>query len=534
VRTLCTLVLAGLLLVVPATAANAQVWPREFQGHHQVLPVYVVPWLGLEDLPTLSDRGAIGLMVTAAGPRTSASQAFGSLVRGVLHNSRLGDKVTGPVLIRVRKRNALPTGGPVIVIGLPPTSSVPNVQRYPIALFNRHCHGILVSSLTRVPGLVSIADVARTALASKDALTCRSGGNPVQQLDELESRIDVARGSTMAGTVIVLVMAFLLALLRPRWIVPAVATALVANLALGFLDAGDATMTLVVLTLLSLAGGLAGERLSLERRPGLLGAGLVGILLAYLAAMVVAPWSLSLAPLGPELTARFFGVSNLLETLLLLPALLAAVLVGRRLGPLGFVAVALIALAVVAENRLGADGGGAIVLGVAYAVLGVRLAGGRWRLVVPAVVFAGLVVLGLANLDAASSGPDHLRGALTGGLPALGQVLLHRVPLSYARMLDQWYLVFPACALGLLAVRAIRAQHDPGRRALDIAFLAGIVASLALNDSPGPVTLGGLAVFLALEPDALRRELAPLARRLPRLAPQPEPVPVTAGSRRRR
>jgi hypothetical protein len=517
---------------VPAAAANAQVWPREFQGHHQVLPVYVVPWLGLEDLPTLSDRGAVGLMVTAAGPRTSAAQAFGSLVRGVLHNSRLGLKVKGPVLIRVRKRNALPTGGPVIVIGLPPTSSIPNVQRYPIALFNRHCHGILVSSLTRVPGLVSIADVARTALASDNALTCRSVGNPVEQLEQLESRIQVARSSTMGGTVIVLVMAFLLALVRPRWVVPAVATALLANLALGLLGAGDATMTLVALTLLSLAGGFAGERLL--RRPTLLGAGFVSILLAYLAAMVLAPWSLSLAPLGPELTARFFGVSNFLETLLLLPALVAAVVVGRRVGPLGFALVALLSLGVVAENRLGADGGGAVVLGVAYAVLAVRLAGGRWRLVVPAVAFAGLLVLGLANLDAASSTPDHLRGALTGGLPALGQVLLHRVPLSYARVLEQWYLVFPACALGLLAVRAIRAQRDPARRALDVAFLAAIATSLAFNDSPGPVTLGGLAVFLALEPFALRRELAPLARRLPRLAPQPEPVPVTAGSRRRR
>ena len=60
--------------------------------------------------------------------------------------------------------------------------------------------------------------------------------------------------------------------------------------------------------------------------------------------MAFAPWSLSLAPLGPELTARFFGVSNLLETLLLLPALLAAVLLARRLGPAGFALVALLAM----------------------------------------------------------------------------------------------------------------------------------------------------------------------------------------------
>jgi hypothetical protein len=355
----------------------------------------------------------------------------------------------------------------------------------------------------------------------------------VERLDALEHRIEVARGSTMAGTVIVLIMALLLALFRPRAVVPAVASALLANLTLGFLGAGDSTVRLVVLTLLALAGGIAGERLF--RRPVLLGVGLAGVLVAYLAAMVFAPWSLSLAPLGPELTARFFGVSNLLETLLLLPALLAAVLLGRRLGPVGFALVALLAMAVVAENRLGADGGGAVVLGVAFAVLGVRLAGGRWRLVVPAVAVAGLIVLALANADAASSTPDHLRGALTGGLPGIGKVLLNRVPLSYARVLDQWYFVFPLLALGLLAVRAIRAQPDPARRALDAAFLAGITVSLLLNDSPGPVTLGGLAVFLALEPYALRRELAPLARRLPRLAPAPppEPVPIAAGPRRR-
>jgi hypothetical protein len=246
--------------------------------------------------------------------------------------------------------------------------------------------------------------------------------------------------------------------------------------------------------------------------------------------MAVNASALSLSPLGPELTSRFYGVSNLLETLLLAPALLAAGLLGRRFGLLAFSSVAALALATVAENRLGDDGGGAVVLGIAFAVLVVGMRRARLRMLVPALAVAALAVLALLGLDAATSSPDHLRGALRGGPNGLATVLAHRVPLAYARVAEQWYLVFPLLALAALIVRSRRWPTGRDRTSLVLAYTAGIVTSLLLNDSPGPVTLAALASFFALEPAALRRELELLTARALPPAPLPS-APVGAAVR---
>src|SRR5207244_7075261 len=118
------------------------------------------------------------------------------------------------------------------------------------------------------------------------------------------------------------------------------------------------------------------------------------------------PSVLSLATMGPELTARFYGVSNLIETLLLVPALLGAKLLGERLGPVAFLGVAALALAAVAENRLGADGGGAIVLGVAFAALGVGMVGRGIGAVAGPLAGASARVYALLAHAAAFSRPD--------------------------------------------------------------------------------------------------------------------------------
>jgi hypothetical protein len=240
------------------------------------------------------------------------------------------------------------------------------------------------------------------------------------------------------------------------------------------------------------------------RRRIVLGIALVSVLAAYAVTMVVHPWALSLAPMGPELTSRFFGVSNLLETLLLVPALLGAYLLKERFGWLAFGAVGLLALLTISENRLGADGGGAVVVAVGFALLAV---GTSWRRALPALGVAGLLVLGLLHLDAASSSPDHLRGALNGGVSGLADVAANRVPLAYARMLEQWYLVFPLLA----AIAICIAVKSP----VIVALLGALAASLLVNDSPGPVTLAGLAAVLALEGGLVQRTLAlPLLRRI--------------------
>ena len=165
----------ALVLTSDATAATS----GDFSGHErQVFPVVVVHGLTLGDLPQLATEGAVGLMVPNAGPRTSQVAAFAGMVRGILYNTRLPFPHDA-VLIRVVQSTEIPQRGPAIVVGLPPATSAPNDRRYPIAVIGRGYHGLLTSSLTRVPGLVSIADVARTALQTPHALDTRRDGGPV-------------------------------------------------------------------------------------------------------------------------------------------------------------------------------------------------------------------------------------------------------------------------------------------------------------------------------------------------------------------
>src|SRR5919201_1035382 len=106
------------------------------------------------------------------------------------------------------------------------------------------------------------------------------------------------------------------------------------------------------------------------------------------------------------------------------------------------------------------------------------------RALVLALAAAAIGVAALLDLDAAISGPDHLRGALSGGVSGLAAVAAHRVPLAYARLATQWYLVFPLAAMAVAVVRMRREA-----RPVTLAFAAALAASLLVNDSPGPVTL---------------------------------------------
>ncbi len=481
----------------------------DFAGHHtQTFRVVVVPGLTIGDLPQLASEGAVGLLVPNAGPRTSQGDAFAGMVRGILYNTRLA-RPRDRVLIHVHQSLSIPTTGPVIVVGLPPASSAPNNRRYPIAVIGHGYHGLLVSSLTRLPGLVSMADVARTALQTPHALTWRRDDGAAVSSYRLESQIEVARTTTMPTSVLVLSLLVFIALLIPIGAPAAVGFALIANLALGTYPTGDTASRVALVGACTVAGALLGPR---RRLP--LALLMVGTLVAYGVMMIVQPWSLALAPIGPELTSRFFGISNVLETLLLAPALIGAKLLMERWGWPAFLAVGALSLAVIAENRLGSDGGGAIVIGVAFALLAVRMA--RWprRYVLPALGAAALVVLGLANLDAASSSPDHLRGALQGGVTGIANVAANRVPLAYDRMLHQWWLVIPGFFALVIGVAAAR------MRPAAFALVAALAASLLVNDSPGPVMIAGLTAVFAVEDGLLHRTLTvPVLRRV--LAPAP-------------
>ena len=499
------LALCAAALVFAGTATA-----NDFTGpHKQVFRVVVVHGLTIGDLPQLATEGAVGLLVPNAGPRTSQAAAFAGMVRGILYNTRL-PRPHDAVLIHVQQSTSIPAHGPVIVVGLPPATSAPNDRRYPIAVIGRGYHGLLTSSLTRLPGLVSMADVARTALQTPHALDWRRDGGAVASSYTLESKIEVARTTTMPTSVLLLSLMVFIALLLPAGAPAAVGAALLANLLLGLHPSGATGWQVALVGAATIAGALLGPR---RRMP--LALSLLGILVAYGATMILQPWSLALAPIGPELTSRFFGVSNLLETLLLVPALIAARLLTQRFGWTAFALVGGISLAVIAENRLGSDGGGAIVVGVAFALLAVRMAGWHVRTAIPALVAAALVVLGLANLDAASSSPDHLRGALHGGFSGIMHVAANRVPLAYDRMIEQWWLLIPgffAVGVGIAAARYATARQE---RAAMLALLAALAASLLVNDSPGPVMIGGLTAIFGLEAGVVHRFLAvPVLRRL--------------------
>ena len=145
--------------------------------------------------------------------------------------------------------------------------------------------------------------------------------------------------------------------------VAGVAGVLLANLLAGALGIG--TGGGAALLLLGAACGLAWA----WRRPrsGVLAALMAGVLAAYLVSFELDERWVALSPFGPSQNARFYGVSNLLETFLLVPALVGAALLRRR--PWAAAGLALLAFVMIAGSRFGADGGGAIVLGVGYAVL---------------------------------------------------------------------------------------------------------------------------------------------------------------------
>jgi hypothetical protein len=90
-------------------------------------------------------------------------------------------------------------------------------------------------------------------------------------------------------------------------------------------------------------------------------------------------------------------------------------------------------------------------------------------------------------------------------------VAANRVPLAYERMIEQWWLLIPgffAVAIGLAAARW-------SNRAVALALLAAVAASLLVNDSPGPVMIGALTAVFAVEGGLLRQYLTePVLRRL--------------------
>lgn len=470
-----------------------------------VMAVIAVPGLAVDALDELDERGAIGLIVPGAGPSTSQAGAMRALARGEVTNSladETDDEGGAGDRVRVRLAEAVPRLGdrPLIVVGVPRGGEQRNDRRYPIAVIAPGYNGVLKSSATRIPGLVAVGDVARTARRDDGALQSQAADNRQDDLTELDDRID----DNSAGRLPVLLAVGLAAAIaalggRARSGLVALAAMLLANVALGVAGAAEAAVTVPVILAAGAAGGMAGRRAWSD--PALVGLCLA-VVAAYLAGYGLWPDDLALSPLGPTQNSRFYGMSNILETLLLVPVVAGAGLAARAAGIAGWVAVAAAAIVLYTGSRYGAAGGGAVVVAVALWVVVVEDRQAR-RLVAAALLPLGaLAVAAVVKFDEARGNDSHVVAALADGPVALVGALGDRIELSWARLVDQWPVTIVAVAalVGLLAIHGTVVRETAGRRerSLLTAFVVGVVVSLVVNDSPAEITLLGLAGYSVL------------------------------------
>ena len=409
-------------------------------------------------LDRYAETGAVGLAVPGAGPTVTRESALNTLLTGKVVSSLLGGAPKGPSLIE------LDDGPPPdTLVVLPPSGESENT-RYPIAVTPGQ-RGVLTSSSTRIDGLVSLSDVAHGSL---EVVAVQ---DPVATLQRLEHRIERNDRIRLPLTLLLGGLAYIAAVLAPGLAPRVVLLGLAANLWL----AGWWVVAIVALAAAVLPLGLA----------------CASVLLAYLLVLGLDAESVALSPFGPSQAGRFYGVSNLLETMLLVPAILGPALLGR----IG-VAVAGLSLVAVAGSRFGADGGGLLGLLAAYATVLVRTRGLRldFRRVAALVVAGVAAAIVLVGLDAAIGGSSHVTHAVGDGPGAVLGDIADRLELSARRTFGA---VGPAFAvLASLAVLCVVATRRP-RRPLTDAVLVALLVSLVVNDTPGDVIgFGAVAAFV--------------------------------------
>jgi hypothetical protein len=280
----------------------------------------------------------------------------------------------------------------------------------------------------------------------------------------------------------------------------AFATALAASLALGV--AGISTRWVVVgvlaLAVLCLAPLLAFA----ARSPEAVAVVCVAAIAAYLAAFAADGRWIALSPLGPTQNARFYGLSNLLETFMLVPAFVGAAVLARRRSGL-FAAVAVLALVTVAGSRFGADGGGAVVLAAGYAALSALLARSRRVALLATAVATAIGIALVFLLDELTGASSHVTRTIRGGPDDLAEAFWDRITLSWARATDRvstaLIISIAAVALVLLVVRLLKRGASARRAALPLAVVVAVATSLVVNDSPVDVVVTGLVAYLAVE-----------------------------------
>ena len=423
-------------------------------------------------------------MVPASGSTVSRETALASLTHGKLENSLLGGKPSGNPLIALGGALSPVT----IYVALPPPGRHHNLDRYPIAIVGDGYRGLLLSSSTHIPGLVSIADVAPSVRSlergRKPILTSRAARDAPAQLARTNTRLNAAHFARKLSTRVLIGLVFGFAALA--WLfrsplfgratllaIPAMVLASTIASAL-HVEHGIPWWSGVIALALTLPLSFV------ARTRALYAWALVLLLGAYAVFLGVSPATVSLAALGPhpEGGGRFFGMTNQVETLLLAPALALGALVELPL----LAVVALASLVVVGWSRLGADGGGLIVYAAGFATLGLLGFRGRVTLSRAALAAMGVVAVGLAlvGLDALTGGSSHVTHAVGGGPGRVISDLGHRLHLSWRGIVNKSdHLAITVVSLITLVVLALL---QPRSRTLD-ALLVALVVSLAVNDS---------------------------------------------------
>ena len=446
-----------------------------------------------------SPEAAHGLLVPGQGATVTRRGAFASLVRGKMENSLVGGVPGGRPLISPATRPARIT----FYVSLPPPGRHHNVVRYPIAVVGPGYRGLLVSSSTRLAGLVSLADVAPSIRAlergDRPKIQARPSNHPLAQLARLDRRLNDAHDARVLAMIVLAALMALLGLLalftrspligRAAFLVAPASVAIAVLLSAAAVTTPWVAVLMLALTVLVVTLGAAALL-----RPRVPLALWLGALFAFLFAVMWArpEWN-TLAVIGPHPDGggRFYGLTNQVETLLLSPALVLGALAGLRALPV----VALVVAAGVAASRIGADGGGLVVYLAGFLVLGLRV--GRvpaLRAAAATAVAAGAALL-LVGIDAATGGSSHVTDAVGGGPGSLAGDLAHRVHLSAASVGSTWNnaLLFSA-SVAVLVWLTLRRPRLP---VLD-ALLAALAVSLVVNDTPTDVAGWGVLSALVL------------------------------------
>jgi cytochrome c551/c552 len=443
----------------------------------------------------ITGQGAVGLYVPGAGGRASRAGAIASIRRGTVENAALGGKPRGKILVDLVFGTPTTPRRPGVYVTLPPPGQHPNTKRYQVLIVGPGYAGILTAHSTRIRGLVSIADLAPTAVALAEGrsppIRSAPDRNALAHLRALDARLaGVHHDRGWILVAIVLTMLLLIAV-APRSAPLAGAAAVTASLLLAWGDATRFALALVVMVVLTAALAIAASfRRTLV--PWLVAA----FFAAFTLVLAVDPELNSLGVFGarPDGGGRFYGIGNQLETLLLPPVLAAAAIAGLR----GLLPLAALALVTIGWSKAGADGGGLVVFATAFAVLGLRLRGLALTPKRLALMAVGVVALtfALVGLDAAIGGSSHVTHAVGTGPGSLLGDLGHRLHLSWAIATNKWYriLIF----LGCLAVLVLMGTIRPRRTTVD-AMLAGLAVSLLVNDTPVDVIGLGALGCLALD-----------------------------------